>query len=162
MRRILETQNLILREFNLEDIPKIYLMSQEESIKKWLPDQVYRDEEEAEDIVKFLISNYTDEFNFYESPYILGVISKDTDKLIGHVGLSPLKNNVEIGYATEVVKCITEWAVNNNKLKNIIGVVNINNHSSCKVLEKSGYKIIRKEYRKAFGHLCTCLIYIYK
>jgi RimJ/RimL family protein N-acetyltransferase len=49
------------------------------------------------------------------------------------------------GYATEAVKKVTEWAVENYKIPYIIGTTEIENINSQKVLERCGYEYINKQ-----------------
>ncbi len=45
------TTALILREFTKEDVPKVYAMSLESGMRDWIPDQVYRSEENASEVL---------------------------------------------------------------------------------------------------------------
>lgn len=166
---MIKTENLILRSFTLDDTEKVYRMSLEDAMIKWIPDQVYADENETREVLGFLISCYT-EPDPKLKPFVLGIELKETGELIGHAGLSPVDGGVEIGYAveenhqgkgygSEAVAALTEYGLASLKLTNILGVVDSNNHSSVRVLEKTGYKFLREEIRKAFGRMALCRIY---
>ena len=45
----IETENLTIRPFIIDDVAKVFKLSQEEGMKQWVPDQVYKDEAETED-----------------------------------------------------------------------------------------------------------------
>ena len=45
-----------LRRFTMDDTQKIFQMSKEESLGRFLPDQVYQDYDEASNVLAFLIS----------------------------------------------------------------------------------------------------------
>lgn len=150
------TKSLALREFILTDTPKILAMSQETSMRRWIPDQVYGDEKEAADTLRHLISMYSK--NPLALPYVLGVSLKETNELIGHVGLSSIENGVEIGYAiglkyqgkgyaSEAVIAMSELGIKVFDLPSIMGIVASANIASCKVLEKSGFKFVNETFR---------------
>ncbi len=162
---VLITERLRIRNFTLSDTKQIYQMSREEGIKKWLPDQVYKDKEEAKEVLKFLISRYQYIPKTDKCPYVFGVELKDNKKLIGHVGLSQIDLGIEVGYgvadqyknkgyATEVLKVFSKWALDNLSLDKLWGIVDENNLASIKVLKKSGYILKDKTESK--------LKYIYK
>ncbi len=166
----IETANLILRQFCMEDVSVVYSLSQEEDMRRWIPDQVYEDEKEAADVLQYLMAQYMDLPTPNKTPYVLGVVLKETDELIGHVGLSPIDKDVEIGYAiaenqqgkgyaTEAVVAITKWAINVLGLSEVLGIVDSKNQASCKVLEKSGFDFVEKNSREAFGRNCLCRVY---
>ncbi|HKL12539.1 MAG TPA: GNAT family N-acetyltransferase [Halanaerobiales bacterium] len=153
---ILETNNLYLREFTIDDTDQIYELSLEEGMKKWLPDQVYDSKEEASQILNFLISQYDSIIEPNKSPYVLGLELKENNELIGHIGLSPYQDVIEIGYAvgekyqgfgyaTEAVNTFSNWALKNIDIDNIWGIVAQNNKGSIKVLNKAGYTYHKKD-----------------
>jgi ribosomal-protein-alanine N-acetyltransferase len=146
----INTQRLLLRKFTNEDVYKVYLMSLEEGMKEFLPDQVYENEEEAKQVVEYLMAQYVEDPTPNKTPYVLGIVLKDTNELIGHVGLSPYDNFVEIGYsiedkyqgkgfATEAVRAVSEWSLKELQLSSVWGIIDKNNTGSIKVLEKAGY-----------------------
>ena len=153
---ILETNNLYLREFTIDDTDQIYELSLEEGMKKWLPDQVYDSKEEASQILNFLISQYDSIIEPNKSPYVLGLELKENNELIGHIGLSPYQDVIEIGYAvgekyqgfgyaTEAVNTFSNWVLNNIDIDYIWGIVAQNNKASIKVLKKAGYTYHKKD-----------------
>jgi len=169
---MIETKKLILRPFTLDDTGKVYLMSLEDGMKKWIPDQVYADENEAREVLEFLITCY-EKPDPKVKPFVVGIELKGTGELIGHAGLSRLDNGgVEIGYAveeehqgngyaTEAVRCLSEYAISHFGLKNSTGVVDSMNTASVKVLEKAEYKFVKEEVRSAFGRTGLCRIFIF-
>jgi [ribosomal protein S5]-alanine N-acetyltransferase len=167
---LVESKNLCLRYFNMDDVVPVFEMSQEEGMKQWIPDQVYADEQEAKEVIEFLMGQYSDKPNPKVGPFVLGVALKDSGELIGHVGLSPARNNVEIGYAiadkhqgkgygTEVVSTMSKWALENIDIPCILGIVASENLGSCRVLEKSGYELMEEKHTHAFGRECLCRTY---
>lgn len=170
---MIETKYLILRPFILDDTEKVYQMSLEDGLKKWIPDQVYADENESREVLEFLMTCY-EKPDPKVKPFVLGIELKETGELIGHAGLSPLDNSgVEIGYAieekhqgkgyaTEAVKVISEYGISAFKLDNIAGIVDAENAGSLRVLEKAGYKFVKEEFRDAFGRTGLCRIYCFR
>lgn len=165
----LMTQNLILRPFTINDVRRIYQLSQEDGLKQWIPDQVYKDENEAKDVIEYLMSQYQSP-DPHKSPLVVAVVQKSTDEVIGHVGLSPKDDLVEIGYAieegyfgrgyaTEAVKVMSDWAKKTLGLKTILGIVASENGASGKVLEKAGFKLFDEKEMFYLGKKRRCREY---
>jgi [ribosomal protein S5]-alanine N-acetyltransferase len=165
-----ETERLIMREFTVEDTKEIYEYSQEESMKENIPDQVYETMDEARVTIDFLMSKYGDDLNKPQYPYVLGVVIKETQQLIGHVGLSKIPEGIEVGYAigqnyqrkgygAEAVGAFAAWAKEALKLPVIYAVVKQDNIASCKTLEKSGFTLQKAELKESFGGTYHCKIY---
>ncbi len=103
-------------------------------------------------------------------PYVLGIEHKDTGVLIGHVGLSPARGSVEIGYAieaqlqrqglaTEAVSAVSRWAISELPLPEVLGIVAADNVYSCRVLEKAGFVRDGEEVKNVDGRTSTLRIY---
>lgn len=153
---MIETRRLRLRHFTLDDVEKVFFMSIEESMKKGIPNQVYESMEESREVVEFLMSQYDTLPSEKEALYVLGIEVKETEELIGHVGLSTYPDGIEIGYAieekeqgkgygTEAVAGISEWATKDLKIQKIYGSVIEENFVSCKLVEKVGYEYLKTE-----------------
>jgi len=54
---IISSARLLLRPFTLVDVPKVLTMSGEEGLRRWMPDQVYRDERHAAEVVRALMGH---------------------------------------------------------------------------------------------------------
>lgn len=169
-KTIIDTENLLLRYFSMNDAEKVYSMSIEEGMKKWIPDQVYKNLEEAEEVIEYLCSQYLRRPDPRKSPFVLGIELKNNNELIGHIGLSPLEDDVEIGYAiedkhqgkgyaTEAVKAMSEWALKSISLSSVLAVVASENANSCRVLEKAGYGLIEEKEREYLGSIRLCRLY---
>jgi RimJ/RimL family protein N-acetyltransferase len=168
----LETRSLKLRPLALRDARKIFQMSQEDGIRKWIPSQVYRDERHASAVLTFLISQYRADVDPRVSPYVLGIELKSTKDLIGHVGLSPLHGEVEVGYAversqqgkgiaTEAVHAMCNWAA--AKLPNaaLVGISVGENLPSQRVLLRAGFKHSGERTMHFQGTERTVLVFTY-
>jgi ribosomal-protein-alanine N-acetyltransferase len=155
---MISTPRLLLRPFTLADAPKLFALSQEADLRRWIPDQVYRDEAEAEQVLRALIAHTDRGPDPATRPYVLALEHRPTGDLIGHIGLSPARSSVEVGYAieqrlhgqglaTEAVRAASDWALTALALPELLGIVDANNTSSCRVLEKAGFTRITEEQR---------------
>ncbi|HAE37591.1 MAG TPA: hypothetical protein DCG57_02995 [Candidatus Riflebacteria bacterium] len=157
-------QAVYLRAFKQSDAQKVFLMSVESSMKKWIPDQVYDSVEHASEVLAFLISQYHAASSPHTVPVVLGICLAENDELIGHVGVSPLREDVEIGYAIEekehghgyatlAVQAMCEWASERYSLPCILGIVAAENQASCRVLEKAGFNLKTEEMAQMHAQL---------
>lgn len=163
---MISTARLLLRPFSLADVPKVFFLSMEEGIRRWMSDQVYHDEHHAAQVVRALMAHTESRPDPGVRPYVLGIEQKEAGSLIGHVGFSPTRGSVEIGYAieqrlqgqglaTEAVIAASGWALAALCLPEILGVVAAYNMQSCRVLERAGFVRIGEEVRQP----STILIY---
>jgi RimJ/RimL family protein N-acetyltransferase len=166
----LKSETVTIRPFALADANVIYELSQEKPLKTWIPDQVYKNENEAKEVLEYLISQYEAPLDTNSKPLVLAVIDSKSNKVIGHIGLSPYKDGTEIGYAvgekftgkgycSEAVKLITDWALSNLDIESIFGIVASENTASYKVLEKSGYQKIEERDMNYLGIKRNCKVY---
>ena len=161
------TPDLYIRLLSIEDTKSMLRLSKEPSLGRWIPDQVYENESVASGVLEYLTSQYSKLIAPQTNPFVLGVCLKTTDELIGHIGLSPLGAEIEIGYAisekycnkgyaTQIITAISDWAVSTINLDQIIGIVVSDNTGSARVLEKSGFKLKKESLRKYQGELRLC------
>ena len=156
------SRTVALRCFVPEDAPKAFAMSQESGVRTWLPDQVYESEARALEVLRHLMEKCRDPGTPSLAPYVLGVCIHGSRELIGHVGLSPLDGQVEIGYAieegrqrkgfaSEAVRAMAEWALPRFSLPRIIAIVAADNAASCKVLQNAGFQLAGESMRSLHG-----------
>ncbi|NRF72120.1 GNAT family N-acetyltransferase [Aquincola sp. S2] len=142
---------MVLRAFAPSDAPRIFALSQEDGMRKWLSNQVYRDEAHAASVLAFLAAQYRADIDLEASPYVLGIELKTTGELVGHVGLSPLRGEVEIGFAvaqahqrkgiaTAAVRALCEWAAEKAPTTRILGIAARQNSASQRVLVRAGFQ----------------------
>jgi ribosomal-protein-alanine N-acetyltransferase len=166
----IETNNLKLRLLVQCDSQAVMEMSQEPSSRLWLSNQVCENLKKANDLLKWLISEYKKVTNPLINAFVLGIQCKDTESLIGHVGLSPFKNSIEIGYgiaethqgkgfATEAVLAMTNWGLTEGGLTSILGLVDSKNIKSCRVLEKAKYSLKGVYPGSKYGKKNNCCFY---
>lgn len=155
MRYMFETERLRVRRFELADAQSLYEYHQDEAVRKWIPNECYADIEEARDAIDFFVSCVDTK----RLPYVLAVELKETGELIGDTGVNEVDgkpDEVEIGYvisrehsgngyATELVKAMTEFAAATFGIKALYGRVMHGNIASVRVLEKNGYRFVTEE-----------------
>lgn len=156
MEYMFETKHLKIRKFQMEDAKCLYENHSEEEVKKWIPNESYADMEETKGAIQF----YIDCVNNRHLPYVFAVELKETGELIGDTGINEVEGNpneVEIGYgickkhskkgyATELLKAMTEFVTKTFGINILYGRVMHGNYASVKVLEKNGYEFIREEF----------------
>lgn len=158
----LTTRRLVLRHLELDDAPTIFALSQERGIRAWLPDQVYDNEETARSVLRFLVGCYEDPGSPSLGPYVLAVALRDSLAVIGHVGCSPIGDEVEVGYAigaayqgrglaTEAVDAASRWVLESFDLATVMAYVATDNHASCRVLDRAGFTLEEEAQRNLHG-----------
>ena len=144
------TRSLLLRPLTLEDADIAYALSNEEPARKWLSSEVYRDVAHASSVIQFLIRQQSDPGDPRLGPYVLAIERKAQAGLIGHVSLSPLDRDVEVGFgvalayqrrgfASEAVTAMCAWTFETFHLPRIIAVAAAENTASCRTLANSGF-----------------------
>jgi len=147
----IETEALVLRPFELGDAAAVYAQSNEPACRQWLPSQVQADESEARALLQLLIDQYAAPADPRHGAYVLAVDHRNDGGLIGHVGLSPLDGEVEVGcaiaeayqrrgLAVEAVIAVCHWAFDEFGLQRILGITAQSNHASRKVLARAGFE----------------------
>jgi RimJ/RimL family protein N-acetyltransferase len=158
----LETPSLLLRHFVAGDAATALALSNEETSRTWLPSQVYRDPAHASTALAFLIAQCAWPGNPKHGAYVLAIEHRLDGVLIGHVGFSPLDDEVEIGFsiaqsyqrrglATEAIVAAARWALQNFALERIIAVTAAANHASKRTLERAGFANERDQKMKFQG-----------
>ena len=156
MEYIFETEHLRVRRFEREDAENLCRIHMDEEVKKWIPGESYEDPAEAQEAAAF----FADCVNRRELPFVLAAELKGTGELIGDTGISEVEGKpgeVEIGYvicrenrgrgyATELVKAMSAFAVSVFQTHAIYGRVIKGNAASVRVLEKSGYSFVKEEF----------------
>jgi RimJ/RimL family protein N-acetyltransferase len=146
----LKTRSLLLRHFVLEDAVAFHTLSDEETSRTWLPSQVYRDHAHACSVLASLIGHYTTPGNPTQGPYVLAIEHRTDRALIGHVGFSPLDDEVEIGFsiaerhqrqglATEAIGAASRWVFETFGLRRLLGVTSRANIASMRTLRRAGF-----------------------
>ena len=175
---VVRTGALFLRHLRLDDMAPIFRLSQEQGVRAWLPDQVYADEAQAFQVLRFLNSQYGPSASPRNTPYVLAVCLAASGEVIGHVGFSPCEYGVEVGYAIgdahqnrgyakQALLAASTWALSRFDLPFVHAIVAAENVGSCKVLESCGFQVLATVQRRLhdveravriyrFSHLTRC------
>ncbi|SCZ11590.1 GNAT family N-acetyltransferase [Alkaliphilus peptidifermentans] len=146
-----ETERLILRQFTVNDLEELHAICSQPYILKWMPDWKVSIEERKE-WISWVGEQYAKSTK-NTARIMLAVTLKSDRKLIGMVGIGnkeEVNNEIEIaffiseefsnnGYISEASMAMTEWVFANLKLDYLIAIVELDNISSQRVVEKSGF-----------------------
>lgn len=141
----IETERLIITEFDLSMAESVHRNSLDEDNRRFVPDEVFETVEEARETIEFLMSVYESG----EGPLVYPVLlQKGTN--VGYVQLVPFEEGFEVGYhigkeytcngyATEALKAFLHEVMAQKNLDKVYGVCLFENIASKKVLEKCGF-----------------------
>ncbi|HAU0262630.1 TPA: GNAT family N-acetyltransferase [Legionella pneumophila] len=146
--KVIETERLILRTWENEDANEYYRINQDPKVIEFLQGPLTM--KEVTDFISFVNKQ------FEEIGYtVWAAQEKSSGKLIGYIGLDPIKWNppfgkaVEVewrlgseywnkGYATEGAKACLDYGFNQCGLKEIVSFTVPMNSRSIRVMEKIG------------------------
>ncbi|MBP3604205.1 MAG: GNAT family N-acetyltransferase [Lachnospiraceae bacterium] len=145
----IETERLVITEFDLSMAEDVHKNSLDEDTRRFVPDEVFETVEEAKETIEFLMSCY----ETGEGPLVYPILIKGGAN-IGYVQLVPIEEGFEVGYhvakkytgqgyATEALLALIQFAKSEKNLDKIYGICVSDNVASKRVLEKCGFK---KEY----------------
>lgn len=142
MKKVFETQRLLLRELNVSDAEPFFNLNASAEVLKYTGDKAFQSISEAETFLK----NYADyERNGFGR---WAVVSKDKNAFLGWCGLKLneekcidlgfrfFQKNWGKGYATESARASLELGFNHFKVEEILGRAAKDNHASIRVLKK--------------------------
>lgn len=146
----LKTNRLVFRSFTEDDYDDLFLILNNEEVCRYLPgDKVYN-----ADQVKGHLNYFIKTFKIEEKNLHYVVELKDTEEMIGYCGCSYIKefntNEIEYflkpkyynnGYASEMAFKMKDVAIELGFPK-LVGLADINNIPSQKILEKLGYQFV--------------------
>ncbi|MBO5352007.1 MAG: GNAT family N-acetyltransferase [Lachnospiraceae bacterium] len=144
-----ETERLIITEFDLSMAESVHKNSLDEDNRRFVPDEVFETVEEARETIGFLMGVYESG----DGPLVYPVLLRDETN-IGYVQLVPIEDGFEVGYhigkdftgkgyATEALKAFLDYMMPLKCLDKVYGICVAENVASRKVLEKCGFQ---KEY----------------
>ncbi|WP_125720101.1 GNAT family N-acetyltransferase [Pseudoalteromonas rubra] len=149
MIKTLETDRMILRPFELTDAPDMYLLGSMTQIIQYVGNAPFKHLTDAENYLKAHPLNDYRETGFGR----LACIDKQSNQLIGFCGLKYMDeiDEIEIGYrflpafwgkglASEAVKTVLDWALEEKHCTRLVGCIHPDNEASKKVLSKFGFK----------------------
>ena len=149
----LTTQNLVIREFTLDDIGSYYKNNQDEQIKKYMPNHTHGSENEAREEVESFIASYAG----MKMPCHWAIVKADTGTLIGHIGIGDETGMHEIccgiskeyrgyNYAAEASAAFALWCKSVFGTDKIYASTNPLNTASCKALLNAGFTLQETEF----------------
>jgi [ribosomal protein S5]-alanine N-acetyltransferase len=144
---ILETERLILRKINKEDIQDIFTYGSNPKVSQRVSWDTHRSKEDTEKFIEFVLDGYSQ-----NGKALWGMEMKSTGKLVGtidFVTINPKHKNGEIGYVlsedvwgngltTEATKKIVEFGFTELGLVRIQARCFVENIGSQRVMEKVG------------------------
>lgn len=140
-----ETERCIISTLRKADFSDVKKLNINEDVRKYLGG--IRQAASIEDVLVEMLHSGDDSFYWV-------IRKKHTDNFMGMVSLDPHHDGVYyevsyqllpdwwgVGYATEVVQLIINFALNELKLPKVIAETQTANIASCKLLEKLGMKL---------------------
>ena len=150
------TPSLQLRHFVQDDALAAMALNAERSTRQWLPSHVYATAADAQSRLKYLISSYKEPGHPQLGPYVLAVTEASTFRLLGHVGFSPLDNEVEVsyaiaenargrGYGVESLACACDWIAIAFSVSSVVAITAVENIPSRRTLERAAFAHVQDE-----------------
>lgn len=147
----LETDRLIIRPFEMQDVEEVHQMLSDEEVMRYLPDEI-KSSEETRSILDWLIECYRKNTPEHIVKLTLAVVLKENHRLIGWCGLGPVEfspQEIEIyygfskdcwnrGIATEAAKAVLDFGFKTIKVDRIVALARPENVASARVIEKIG------------------------
>lgn len=143
---IIETERLILRELNRNDVPEMLLLHSNPQVQKYTGEDVITTTEGIHDKIKEKVTEYR-KYGYGRWATIL----KEGNQFVGWAGLSylPEFDEIDLGYrflpqywgigiATEVCSAILSYGFDTLKLQKIIAIAMKENKASIRIMEKTG------------------------
>ena len=158
----IRTPSLLLRHFAPEDAAAILRLNAEASTRQWLPSHAYADLPAAEAALAFLISSCSVPGDPRRGPYVLAVEDARSAQLLGHVGFSPLHDEVEVSYAiaesargrgfgAEALSRACDRVGPAFGLTHIVAITATENTASRRTLARASFRLEREESRRFQG-----------
>ncbi len=150
----IETDRLILRSFNEDDVQGIFELDSDPEVHRYLGNKPITTMDQAKSIVAYILSQY-DQYGMGR----LAIVNKATNEFVGWSGIkyeTEVRKNMpyyDIGYrlkrkfwgqgiASEAAHASIDYGFNTQKLKEIYGGADIDNIASNKILQKIGLQWI--------------------
>ncbi|MFV8366324.1 GNAT family N-acetyltransferase [Flavobacterium sp. XS1P27] len=166
----LETERLLLRRVDSNDIKEIFALRSNPETMKYIPRPLVKTDEDALEHIAMIDSKIDSNEGINWA-----ITLKDNSKLIGIIGhyrIKPEHYRAELGYmllpeyhgkgiVSEAVREAVKYGFNNMNLHSIEAIIDPDNHASAKVLEKNGFvkEAHLKEYEFFEGRFLDTVIY---
>lgn len=160
----LKGKRIIIKKFTKSMAKDVHLNSLDDDVRKYLPDEVFEDIEEAKETIEYLISRYSSD----SGPFVYPILLK-TKENIGYVQLNYLNDDWEIGfciakkyrnqgYASEAVQLFLPTIMKEKHIEDIEGICLKENVASRRVLEKCKFELVyegRGDYQGTRQEICV-------
>ena len=144
----LETERLLLRRVDSNDIKEIFALRSNPETMKYIPRPLVKTDEDALEHIAMIDSKIDSNEGINWA-----ITLKDNSKLIGIIGhyrIKPEHYRAEIGYmllpeyqgkgiVSEAVREAVKYGFNSMNLHSLEAIIAPDNHASAKVLEKNGF-----------------------
>ncbi|RYJ51977.1 N-acetyltransferase [Flavobacterium petrolei] len=166
----LETERLLLRRVDANDINEIFALRSNPETMKYIPRPLVKTDEDALEHIAMIDSKIDSNeginwaITLKDNPKLIGVI--------GHYRIKPENYRAELGYmllpeyhgkgiVSEAVKEAVKYGFQVMKLNSLEAIIDPKNHASAKVLEKNGFvkEAHLKEYEFYEGRFLDTVIY---
>ena len=159
----LDIGDIVIREFEYRDMEVLFQIVNEENIVRFMKDwSEHKDHGESfRPFIEWVQVQYKQESIAENKRY--AVVLKDTDELIGMVGmgLEDTLNEVEMayfmsekhqrkGYTVKAVKALAEYCFQHSEIPYLILTIDSANTASCRLADKCGFELFEK--RIPVGH----------
>lgn len=170
--KTIETQNLILRRFKMEDAKDMYNnWASDNEVTKYLSWPTHTSIE----ISKLVLGTWIEQYNDLQK-YEWAIELRETGSVIGSIGLLNIDNhneNCEIGYCisrqhwgkgitTEAAKAVLKFGIKEVGFERITGRHDCENTASGRVMQKCGLKfegVLRRITKNNKSELVDCTYY---
>lgn len=166
----LETERLLLRRVDSNDINEIFALRSNPETMKYIPRPLVKTDKDALEHIAMIDSKIDSNeginwaITLKDNPKLIGVI--------GHYRIKPENYRAELGYmllpeyhgrgiVSEAVKEAIKYGFQVMKLNSLEAIIDPDNHASAKVLEKNGFvkEAHLKEYEFFEGRFLDTVIY---
>ena len=165
MELIYETERLLLRKFDLEDIPAVFEYGSNAVVSRYTGSPPLTSMKEAEEIITDVILTDYQAYGYGR----WALVHKADNKVIGFAGPKylPELEQTDIGYrmlpeywgkgiATEASIAVVDYSFKHLNLTELIGIVMPDNVASAKVLKKAGFHFYKEGNYYVDDHAYFC------
>lgn len=168
---VLETERLLLRQVNINDVNEILTLRSNSAVMKYIPRPILKNKEEAIELIQMFDDKIENNIGIN-----WGITFKsEPAKLLGIIGyyrIKPEHYRAEVGYmllpeyngkgiVTEAIKRVVDYGFQEMKLHSIEAILDPENLASEKVLLKNGFvkeaHLLENEYYE--GRFLDSMIY---
>ena len=154
----LETQHLVLRKFNINDVAAVYKnWGSQDEVYKYLPWNSQQSMTQTKEIVEQWISKYADPYRCYwcielkglnESIGSLYLVDYDPEKQDIEAGFCIGKDYWGNGYVSEALRCVCVYLLTEKNtympIRRIWARHDCENFASGVALKKAGFKLVKE------------------